>query len=77
MNFIYKNQKYPINSNLVNNSSSYFSEEESLEGNVNLVNIFDSLPDLPDETIYKFIQYSEHQEIEINNDNVFRLNIYH
>lgn len=77
INFIHKNEKYPIEYKHLKKQSNYFSKlNEELkrdEINVNLVDEFDSHPEISSEVIHNFIDYFIKQEINITPSNIFSL----
>lgn len=78
--FVYKNKQYPFKFDFFKHSSKYFADHLSALENKKIIPLNDAQneekDDLSEEGIKSFINYAQHQPIQITNDTVYTLSFY-
>ncbi|KAK8847860.1 hypothetical protein M9Y10_018896 [Tritrichomonas musculus] len=76
--FIYKNKQYPFKFDFFKHSSKYFADHQTELENKEIIPLVDEenegKNDLSEEGIKLFINYAQHQPIQITNETVYTLN---
>lgn len=76
--FIYKNKQYPFKFDFFKHSSKYFADHQTELENKEIIPLVDEENegenDLSEEGIKLFINYAQHQPIQITNETVYTLN---